>query len=231
MPRFAGSVQGVVVQISTKTFRPASAGSINAGSLRKRKLHVDRRTRVLVILNLSFRQRGLILDAPVNGSRAFVDVTTLDEACKHARGFGFVVVRHREVRIVPLAENAESFEIARLVLQRLLRRARGRRGETLETRPSSCLLRTEFSIDIEFDRQTVTVVAGHIWRVVAHHRARFDDEVFQNLVHRRAEMNVGIGVGWTIVKNEFLAARATRSDQAVEIEFVPTSSDARVRFA
>ena len=33
MPRFAGSVHGVVVQMITNTLRPASAGSINAGSL------------------------------------------------------------------------------------------------------------------------------------------------------------------------------------------------------
>ena len=39
MPRLAGSVQGVVVQIRTKTLRPASAGSINAGSLAAETSH------------------------------------------------------------------------------------------------------------------------------------------------------------------------------------------------
>jgi len=41
---------------------------------------------------------------------------TLDKTRKHARGLGFIVVRHREIRIVPLAENSESFEVARLAL-------------------------------------------------------------------------------------------------------------------
>ena len=117
MPRLAGSVQGVVVQISTNTLRPASAGSINAGSLRKRKLHVNRRTRVLVVFDFGFGQRRLIVNAPVDRPRAFVDVATLDEASKQPRRFRFVVVRHREVRIVPLAQNAEPLEVSRLALQ------------------------------------------------------------------------------------------------------------------
>ena len=82
-----------------------------------------------------------------------------------------------------------------------------------------------------FDRQTVTVVTGNVGRVVAHHRARFDDEVFQNLVHRGAEMDVGIRVRWTIVKDKLLAARARAADQVVKIELWTTSSDERVRSA
>src|SRR5689334_15531504 len=86
----------------------------------ERKLHVDRWAGVLMIFDFSFRERGLVLDTPVNRPRAFVNPTTLDKARKHPRRFGFVVVRHREIWIVPLAEYAESFEVARLTLQRIL---------------------------------------------------------------------------------------------------------------
>ncbi len=72
---------------------------------------------MLVIFNLGFGQRCLIVNAPVDGPRAFVDVTALDEAAEQARRFRFVVVRHREIRIVPLAQNAESLEVARLAFQ------------------------------------------------------------------------------------------------------------------
>src|SRR4030095_16577423 len=85
----------------------------------QRKLHVDRWARMLMVFNLSFRKRGLVLDTPVNRARAFVDPATLDKARKHAHGLGFVMVRHREVRILPSAENAEPFEIARLAFQRV----------------------------------------------------------------------------------------------------------------
>ena len=48
----------------------------------------------------------------------------------------------------------------------------------------------------------MAVVTGHVGRVVTHHCARLDDEVFENLVHCRAEVNVGVGIGRSIVKNE-----------------------------
>ena len=84
---------------------------------------------------------------------------------------------------------------------------------------------------MEFDRQSVTVVTGNVRRVVAHHRARLDDEVFQNLVHRRAEMDVGVRVRWTIVKDKLLAAFARARGSGGKDRASSTSSDARVRFA
>src|SRR6185503_16399665 len=86
----------------------------------QRKLHVDRWARVLMIFNFSFRERRLVLDAPVNRTRAFVNPATFDKPREHPCSFGFVVVRHREIRVVPLAENSESFEVASLALQRVL---------------------------------------------------------------------------------------------------------------
>src|SRR5215208_236101 len=99
----------------------------------QRKLHIDRWTRVLVIFNFGFGERRLVLETPVNWPRSFVNPTTLDEPRKHTRGFGFVVVRHRQVWIVPLAEDSESFEVARLALQRILRMLTTGATKTLDT--------------------------------------------------------------------------------------------------
>src|SRR5918912_268137 len=74
-----------------------------------------------MIFNFSFRERSLILETPVNRPRAFVHPATFDKPREHARRFGFVVVRHCEVWIVPLAEYAESFEVTCLTLQGILR--------------------------------------------------------------------------------------------------------------
>ena len=71
------------------------------------------------------------------------------------------------------------------------------------------------------DRKTVTVVAGNVRRVEAHHRARFDDEVFEHFVHRGAEMDVGVGVGRPVVKDELLASGAGAADQVIEVELLP----------
>src|SRR6185369_5454476 len=45
--------------------------------------------------------------------------------------------------------------------------------------------------------------------------------VFENLVHRGAEMNVGVRVRWTIVHDELLTAFARATDQAVKVELSP----------
>src|SRR6185503_5590866 len=122
----------------------------------------------------------LVLDAPVNRSRTFVDVPTFDETREHPRGFGFVMVRHREVWIVPLAQDAESFEIPRLALQRVLSVLAADATESLNAQVALLLaLFLKRSFNVLLDRQTVTVVPGNVRRVETHHRARFDDEVFQ----------------------------------------------------
>src|SRR5262249_5609626 len=140
----------------------------------ERKLHINRRARVLVILNLRLGERRLILDTPVNRSRAFINPATLDKTRKHARRLGFVVVRHREIRIVPLAEDAESFEIARLALQRVLGVLATDATKRLDAQVVLLLaLCLERFFDVSLDWQTVAVVTGNVWRVEAHHRARF----------------------------------------------------------
>ncbi len=188
----------------------------------ERKLHIDRWTRVLVIFNLGFRQRGLILDAPVNRSRSLVDPATLDEAREHPSGFGFVVVRHCEIRIVPLAENTESLEITSLAFQSVLSVLATGAAKTLETKIALLLaFLFERAFEMLLDRQTVAVVARNVGRVEAHHGARFDDEIFEDLIHRGAEMDVGVRVWWTIVKDKFLAARASLAHEAVEVKLRP----------
>ena len=50
------------------------------------------------------------------------------------------------------------------------------------------------------DRQAMAVPSRHIGGVEAGHRFRFDDDVFQNLVERMADMDAAVGVGRAIVQ-------------------------------
>ena len=59
------------------------------------ELYVDRWAGVLLVLDLSFGQCGLIVYAPIDRPGAFVDVAAFNEAAKQARSFRFVMVRHR----------------------------------------------------------------------------------------------------------------------------------------
>ncbi len=132
------------------------------------------------------------------------------------------MVRHGEVRIVPLTENAESFEVARLALQRVLSVLATDATESLDAQVVLLLaFLIERFFDVRLDRQSVAVVTRNVGCVEAHHRARFDDEVFENLVHRCAEMDVGVRVWRAIVHDELRPALTRAPDQMVEIELIP----------
>ncbi len=142
----------------------------------KRKLHIDRRAGVLVIFNFSFSQRGLVVYAPVDGAGAFVNEAAFDEAGKQPSRLGFVMVRHGDIGIFPLAQDAEPLKITRLSLQSV-----GRKFTTSATdaqRRHVRFLRAQLAFDVQLDRQSVTVIAGNVRRVITQHRPRFDDEVF-----------------------------------------------------
>ena len=154
-----------------------------------------------MIFNLRFGERRLIVNTPINRPCAFVNVTAFDEATEEPCRFRLVMVGHRQIRIVPIAQNAEPLKIPRLSFQRF--------GSVFTTSTANghrrhvCLFRAQLALDIQFDRQPMAIVAGDVRRVVAHHRARLDDEVFQDLVHCRAEMNVGVRIRRAVVEDKF----------------------------
>src|SRR6478672_13893221 len=84
-----------------------------------------------------------------------------------------------------------------------------------------CFFRAEFAVDVKFDRQAMTVVPGNVRSVVTHHRPRLDDEIFKNLVHRSAEMDVGIGIRRTVVEDELFSAGASSANELIQIQLFP----------
>src|SRR2546430_7754101 len=58
-----------------------------------------------------FPYTTLFRSAPVHRLAPAVDVTFLHEIQKRARDGGLVLMAHRQIRIVPPAENAQPFEI------------------------------------------------------------------------------------------------------------------------
>ena len=72
---------------------------------------------MLVILDFGFGQRRLVVYAPIDGAGAFVNEAAFDKAGKQPRCLSLVMVRHGDIGIFPLAQNAEPLKITRLSLQ------------------------------------------------------------------------------------------------------------------
>ena len=78
------------------------------------KFHVDALADVIVVFDFRFGQRGAAGDAPVDRLLAAIDETFFDDVREQAQFVRFVFLVEREVRIIPIAENAEAFELRRV---------------------------------------------------------------------------------------------------------------------
>ena len=94
------------------------------------------------------------------GFLPFVDEPLLDEAAERARDRRLILEVHRQVRIVPRAENAEPLELLGHRADEALGVRAARAAEVRDRHLA--LLRAELAIDLQLDRQSMTVVAHHV---------------------------------------------------------------------
>ena len=83
-------------------------------------------------------------------------------------------------------------------------------------------------LDLPLDRQSVAVPAGNIVAVVAAHLEGTGDDVLEDLVQRMADMDVAVGIGWTVMQHVFRPAAGGFAQFPVEVEFLPAAD--KVRF-
>ncbi len=71
------------------------------------------------------------------------------------------------------------------------------------------------------DRQTMTVPARHVRRIIAHEAAGLDDHVLENLVDRVTNVNAAVGVRRAIMKDELFPPFTLLAQVAVDVEILP----------
>ncbi len=77
------------------------------------ELHENALADVVLIFDFGFGQRGAARDAPVNRLLAAIDKALFHNVGEQAQFVGFVFLVQREVRILPIAQDAEAFELRR----------------------------------------------------------------------------------------------------------------------
>src|SRR5579859_5923048 len=170
--------------------------------------------------DFGFRKCGRIVNAPVDGLASAKDVAFFHEIEKRVGDGGLVLMAHREVRIVPAAENAEALEVALV----LLYVTRGKfPAEAAEFRGRNFPFAAEFFFNLRFDGQTVAIPSGHIRCVMPGHRFCFDDEVFEDFIETGAEMDRARGIRRAIVKNEERLSLSCGENSFVKIGVLPGS--------
>ena len=131
----------------------------------------------------------------------------------------FVLRVHREIRLVPLAEDAEALEIAlvRFHVARSILAAHAAKFGGADFRR----LAAEFLFHLRLDGQAVAIPPGNIGRAKPGHGLRLHDHVFQDLVEAGAEVNFARRIRRAVVQDEERRSGARIEDAVIEPHLFP----------
>ena len=138
---------------------------------------------------------------------------------------GFGLEGQRQVGIVPFAEDAQADEVLFLALDLLV----GKGAAEFAHLVGGDVLAVQF-LDLMLDRQAVAVPAGHVGRVEPGQRFRADNDVFQNLVDRVADVDVPVGIGWPVMQHKARTTLRYGTDLLVELLLLPVGHPLRLTF-
>ena len=192
-----------------------------------RKLHPHHIGRVVLVLDLGFGERGLLDDAPHHGLGAAIERAVGGELHQFARDLRFRRIAHGGVGMIPVADDAEPLEFLALDVEPVARigaallAERDHRGRVAEVGLRLALLAVVLLLDLPFDRQAVAIPARHVVGVVAQHLLALGHEILQDLVQRRSDMDVAVGVGRAVMEHELGAAPRFLAQLPVEADLVP----------
>ena len=199
---------------------------LGSAGFAQRELDVDRGRGVRLVLHLGFGQRGPAVRAPVDGLLALVDHVLLDEPAQGADDRRLVTERHGLVGVVPQPDDAQALEAPALDVHVLL--GVGAAGAAEVCRAHLPLLRPELAIDFQFDGQAVAVPARQVGGIEPQHVVGLDDQILQDLVERRADVDVAVGVRRPVVQKEELGPFPRVANLAVEVHRVPAGDGLRL---
>ena len=134
-----------------------------------REFHVNRRRRVVGVLDFRFRERGAAMDAPVDRLLAFINKFPADELPEGARDVRLISRIHGQVVVVPIAEHHQPLELGGHHVD--VPAGVFAAGAADVRDRHAALLRAKLAIDFELDRQTVAVVPRGVRHVEAGHRS------------------------------------------------------------
>ncbi len=159
---------------------------------------------MVLVFNFGLGQRGLVVHAPVNGAQSLVDESIFvkrKESRKHDR---LVLRSHRGIGPIESSKNADALELGALQVEKFLGVLAARGADV--GRPHLQFLSAQLFVDLDLDGQPVAVPAGDVRGVKPSHSLRLRNEIFEALIHRRAQVDGSAGVRGPVVQD--IAGRA-----------------------
>src|SRR5208337_631916 len=125
--------------------------------------------------------------APINRLLPPVNRACADKPAKLTGNGSLIIVAHGQVRVFPLSHDPQSLKFLPLDIDEVV-------GESpaefsLLRNGVRSLLASQIFIDLMFNGQTVAVPSRNVFSVKTGHIPGFDDEVFEDFIQRRADVN------------------------------------------
>src|SRR5487761_2121635 len=166
-----------------------------------RKLHEHALAGVIGVFDFRFGERGAAGNAPVNRLFAAINKALGHDVGEQTQFVGLVGLVQGEIRIFPIAEDAEAFELFALEINVFtgVGFAGFADGGGIGRRVAGF---AHVLGNLELNRQAVTVPAGNVGRAFAAQRLILDDDVFENLVEGGADVDIAIGKRRAVVQDK-----------------------------
>ena len=184
---------------------------------------------VVVILDLGLGERRLLHRRPHHRPRTPVEAAVDEEAAELAHDLRLGFEGHGRIRIVPVADHTQAFELVALHVDPVLCEGAAIGAEFADR--DGVLVAAFLAVgllDLPLDRQPVAIPARHVDRILGQHLLGAHDDVLQDLVQRRAEMQVAVCVGRAVVKDELGPAGRRLPETTVEAHLLPARSHRRL---
>src|SRR3984957_6263174 len=143
----------------------------------------DRWAGMVFVLHLGLSQRRAVIDAPVHRLQSAIGVAFVKEREKSIRDASLVLRAHREIWLVPLAENAQALEIAPMLVHEASSKCA---AEYPKFRRGNLALPAQFLLPFRLDRDPVTIPSGHVRRAKAGHALGLHHHVLEDFIQAGA---------------------------------------------
>ena len=149
-----------------------------------------------LVFHFGFGQGGVSSVRPLNWFAALINGSHVNEFGKNAQDGSLVGRIHRQIGMIPIAKDPQTAEGVALDIDKFFGKLRTTAADFRRVEIPG------FLDDFKFDRQAVAVPAGDVGGKVSGHGLGFDDHVLENFVEGCAHMDVAIGEGRAVMKNE-----------------------------
>ena len=135
-------------------------------------------------------------------------------------------IGHGRVGAIPVADNAHALKLGALYVDPFVGEFAAFLAEFNDWDLILVfLLLAVLFLDLPFDGQTVAIPPRHVISVLSEHLLAAVDDVLENLIECVTDVQMPVGVGWSVMEDELLAALRRFADPAVEVRFLPAGED------